>query len=191
MHPALILAILGAGLYVLNKANPEVLDFDYQAIVDIPRDSSGEFNYPPTKEEIKIAIQNSKWLYPGRAAVYIDRIRAAEIEQGIPEKLLGRLLYQESRFRADVIYGPPNRAGAQGIAQIIKKWHPSANPGDPWSSIDYAAKYLRECYNRFGDWKLALAAYNWGPSVLAAKGIGRAPLETRNYVYQISRDVLV
>lgn len=66
---------------------------------------------------------------------------------------------------------------------------------DPYKSTRAAARYLRDLRNRFGDWRLALAAYNAGGEAVE-KAIGRAatrdfsliaragilPLETRNYV---------
>jgi len=58
-----------------------------------------------------------------------------------------------------------------------------------------AARYLRDLYRQFGDWKLALAAYNAGENriqrIINKTGIrdfeemsrrGLLPLETRNYV---------
>ena len=52
---------------------------------------------------------------------------------------LAALIEQESGFRANA-YNP---SGATGIAQIIPKWHPEANPGvDPHADIMYAAKFL-------------------------------------------------
>jgi len=54
-----------------------------------------------------------------------------------------------------------------------------------------ACRFLRKLYNRYDDWFLAMAAYNWGPGNIdkAVKrgatsywGISRMPKETRNYV---------
>jgi Transglycosylase SLT domain len=65
----------------------------------------------------------------------------------------------------------------------------------PEHSTRAAARYLRDLYRQFGDWKLALAAYNWGEGkvqrVIDKTGLrnfdelarrGLLPLETRNYV---------
>jgi soluble lytic murein transglycosylase-like protein len=144
---------------------------------------------------------NVAWTPPDAAAPYLSAIRAAEMRHAMPKNLLARLLYQESRFRSDIISGAVvSSAGAVGIAQIIPRWHPGVNPLDPFASIDYAASYLASLRHRFGAWELALAAYNWGPTALAqalrADDVVQvlevsAPAETRAYVSEITRDVLV
>ncbi len=64
---------------------------------------------------------------------------------------------------------------------------------DPIKSSDAAARYLRDLYNVFQDWHLAIAAYNCGPGniVKAIKRSGKTtywgmyrylPRETRGYV---------
>ena len=66
---------------------------------------------------------------------------------------------------------------------------------DPEKSTRAAARHLRDLYNEFGDWYLAMAAYNSGPLTVqnAVKRTGYAdfwelyrrnvlPRETRNYV---------
>lgn len=67
---------------------------------------------------------------------------------------------------------------------------------DPEKSTEAACKYLKQLYNMFGDWELALAAYNSGPGNVR-KAIRRSgykrkfweiylylPRETRSYVPQ-------
>lgn len=67
---------------------------------------------------------------------------------------------------------------------------------DPEKSTEAAAKYLKALYKMFGDWEVALAAYNCGPGNVL-KAIRRSggkttfwgiydylPKETRNYVPQ-------
>lgn len=64
---------------------------------------------------------------------------------------------------------------------------------DPHAATDAAARYLADLYDRYGDWNLAIAAYNCGPGCVnkAVKRAGESdywvaakflPKETRNYV---------
>ncbi|WP_164521522.1 LysM peptidoglycan-binding domain-containing protein [Iodobacter ciconiae] len=66
---------------------------------------------------------------------------------------------------------------------------------DVVAATSAALDYLSGSYNQFGDWQLALASYNWGPTAVAravakneAASLGtqfidlRTPDETRNYV---------
>lgn len=151
---------------------------------------------PYTASAIRPDAARSIWSPPERAKPYLRCISIAEGKYNLPNGLLARLIYQECRYRPDIIDGRViSSAGAMGIAQIVPRWHPEAKPLDPEHSIDYAARYLSQLYKQFGDWQSALAAYNWGPgNVSRAKkqhGSGWlrcAPTETRNYVSQIGRD---
>lgn len=135
---------------------------------------------------------------------YASAIRDAEISNGIPQDLLARVLYQESRYRVDVITGA-NRSpvGATGIAQFMPdaaKDMGLIGPGydnrtNPFAAIPAAARYLRLMYNQFQNWPDALAAYNWGPGNVRnwkrAQGAYPQPMETSTYVAQITADVPV
>lgn len=143
-------------------------------------------------EDIARAFTPGPWQYPAAAAPYVPAIQAAEARHGIPDKMLGRLLYQESRFRADIITGRVSSpAGALGIAQFMPATaaEMGVDPLDPPAAIDAAGAYLRRLYNALGSWQLALAAYNWGIGNVQRKGIERAPAETRAYYTEILRDV--
>ena len=129
---------------------------------------------------------------------YANAIRDAENKWGIPQDLLARLLYQESRYRADVIDGEKRSpVGAIGIAQFMPAT--AADYGltdrtDPYASIDAAGHYLHDLYRMFNDWKSALMAYNWGPGNVLKYNRGEAvtvPIETSQYVAQITADVPV
>ncbi|MGL1887199.1 MAG: transglycosylase SLT domain-containing protein [Reichenbachiella sp.] len=74
---------------------------------------------------------------------------------------------------------------------------------DPWESTEAACKYLKSLYSMFGDWEMALAAYNTGPGNVR-KAIRRSgykktfwgifnylPRETRSYVPQYAAMVYV
>ena len=137
------------------------------------------------------------WTLPPSGLPYSPTLTLAEQRYQLPRGLLGRVAWQESRFRPDIIQGDTvSSAGAVGLMQIVPRWHPEVDPTDPIASIDYAAQYLRQLYDQFGDWQQALAAYNWGPTNLSMAiksyraGWRQAlPRETRDYIAEISRDV--
>ncbi|MGH3574705.1 MAG: lytic transglycosylase domain-containing protein, partial [Pseudonocardiaceae bacterium] len=57
------------------------------------------------------------------------------------------------------------------------------------AQIEEAGNYLSTLYHQFGDWSLAVAAYNAGPGNVQKYG-GIPPFtETQNYVAQIIADV--
>lgn len=151
--------------------------------------------FRPEKAHAVISKSKSTWQPPSSADPYLHLINKATRDYDLPPKLLARLLQQESSFLPEVIDGRRvSSAGAVGIAQIVPKWHPNVNPRIPSEAIDYAAKYLKTLYNRFGTWGDALAAYNWGQGNLSRYKKGELktmPRETVNYVNQISKDVLV
>lgn len=133
----------------------------------------------------------SPWKQKPNAALYLPRLRSAEVKYGLPEDLLARIAYQESRWRDDIVSGAKkSAAGAVGLMQIVPKWHPTVNPLDVSASIDYAAKYLRDLYQQFGSWKLAVAAYNAGPGNVRKYG-GIPPFdETQTYIKEVFGDLL-
>lgn len=115
-------------------------------------------------------------------------IEAAAAQQGLPPAFLTRLIWQESSFRPHVVSG----AGAQGIAQFMPGTAGErglADPFDPEQAIPKAAEFLADLKRRFGNLGLAAAAYNGGPSRVAAwlAGTGGLPYETRNYVEIVTR----
>lgn len=131
---------------------------------------------------------------PPAGQQYAETIRAAEQHHGIPETLLARVLWQESKFAPDVIDGRrASPAGALGIAQFMPATarQLGIDPLNPREAIPASAKYLRARYDQFGTWGAALAAYNWGQGNLAKRGIAKAPPETKAYVSEILADVTV
>lgn len=129
------------------------------------------------------------WVPP---AEYAGMIAAAEAQYGLPTNMLARLLYQESHYRDDIIRGDvTSSAGALGIAQFMPGTADDLgiDPLDPVQAIPAAARYLRQQFNTFGDWAMALAAYNWGPGNVRRKGLDAAPIETRLYYSSILSDI--
>src|SRR5438552_5669876 len=120
-------------------------------------------------------------------------------EEGVPQDLI-YLAQAESGFHPLAV----SRVGARGIWQFMasraRGYGLSHNMyvddrQDPEKSTRAAARHLKDLYNQFGDWYLAMAAYNSGPGRVqaAVKRTGYAdfwelyrrnvlPKETRNYV---------
>ncbi len=123
---------------------------------------------------------------------YAGMVAQAEAEYGVPSTMLERLLYQESRYRENIINGTVrSSAGAMGIAQFMPATAAQfgIDPLNPAQAIPAAARYLRQLHRRFGNWTEALAAYNWGQGNVSRRGLSSAPRETRNYYTQILADV--
>src|ERR1700726_4725456 len=134
-----------------------------------------------------------------RSGRYEDMIRRVLREEGVPQELI-YLAQAESGFHPLAV----SRAGARGIWQFMGSrargygLHRSLwvdDRQDPEKSTRAAAHHLKDLYAQFGDWYLAMAAYNSGPGTVqaAVKRTGFAdfwelyrrnvlPKETRNYV---------
>jgi membrane-bound lytic murein transglycosylase D len=134
-----------------------------------------------------------------RSGRYEDMIRRTLREAGVPQELI-YLAQAESGFHPLAV----SRAGARGMWQFMgsrakgygleRSWWVDDRQ-DPEKATRAAAHHLKDLYNEFGDWYLAMAAYNSGPGTVqsAVKRTGYAdfwelynrnvlPKETRNYV---------
>jgi hypothetical protein len=115
-------------------------------------------------------------------------IETAAAANDIPPDIFTRLIWRESSFRPHVV----SVAGAQGIAQFMpgtaQDWNLD-DPFDPEKAIPVSAAYLKALKQQFGNWGLALAAYNAGPKRLQ-DWFDKArflPPETEDYVRFITR----
>ena len=118
--------------------------------------------------------------YRGKRSDFIPHAREAARRYGIPEDLFLRLVQQESGWNPRA----RSHKGATGLAQLMPGTAAKlgVNPHDPVQNLHGGARYLRMMYNQFGNWRLALAAYNAGPGAVQ-KYNGIPPYrETRNYV---------
>jgi soluble lytic murein transglycosylase-like protein len=96
-------------------------------------------------------------------------------------KLLHALVTVESAYRTDAV----SPAGAGGLTQLMPATAKDlgvAHRLDPSANLSAGADYLARQLLRFGDLRLALAAYNAGPDRVAR--LGRIPNfpETQAYV---------
>ena len=132
----------------------------------------------------------------GRYQPMIERILA---EEGLPKELI-HLAQAESGFIPRAV----SRKAAGGMWQFVA-WRGQQygllqtkytdDRMDPEKATRSAARHLRDLYQEFGDWYLAMAAYNCGPNAIerAVEQTGYAdfwelrnrgvlPAETTNYV---------
>lgn len=147
---------------------------------------------PPSEPTPEPKVIGGDWVLPPEGDQYADLISSAAIAHGIDERLLGRVLWQESRFDPEVVSGRRlGGAGEIGIAQFMPTTAEDLgiDPLNIEQSINGAAKYLRQLYDRFGSWPKALAAFNWGQGNLSRKGFANAPESTKQYVAGVTRDV--
>ncbi len=141
--------------------------------------------------------------FPGSTLARFKRLRpvleAILGEEGVPKELAAVVLV-ESAARPDAL----SQRQARGLWQLMPgtaRQYGLRVEADHDERIDIeasahaAARYLRDLYARFGDWPLALAAYNAGQDAVerAMDGSGastfwqlsawrKLPEETRNYV---------
>ncbi len=143
-----------------------------------------------------------------RGGRYLPFIRKVFAEEGIPQDLAYTALV-ESAFKNTAL----SRAKARGMWQFIpatgrrfglqQDWWVDER-GDFEKATRAAARYLEELHGIFGDWNLALAAYNAGESKIV-RGIERYQVydfwslartsgirrETKNYVPMIHAAIVV
>ena len=134
-----------------------------------------------------------------RSGRYRPMIQRILDEEGVPQELI-HLAQAESGFIPRAV----SRAAAGGMWQFLswrgneyglKQTPYTDDRMDPEKATRAAAHHLRDLYHEFGDWYLAIAAYNCGPGTvekavertgyadfweLRARGV--LPAETTNYV---------
>jgi soluble lytic murein transglycosylase-like protein len=127
------------------------------------------------------------WLSLG--AAYVPSIESIGAQYGLPQYFLSAVAFQESSFNPSAT----NPSGASGMFQLMPQYYPGVDPFNWQQAAGAAAQSLAGYFNQFGDWQLALAAYNWGPGNLAnymntaqSVSITGLPSETQNYVTRIA-----
>ncbi len=142
---------------------------------------------------------------PPGAAELLPQLREAFVAEGLPPELVW-LAEVESTFNPEAC----SPVGARGLFQLmpatakelgLRTTLPDER-ADPGKSARAAAHYLKQLHDQFGDWPLALAAYNSGPGrvrrTLAAAGTNsfaaiaeNLSAETRMYVPKVLATVAV
>ncbi len=114
---------------------------------------------------------------------FLEVAKAAARKHGVPEDMFLRLVQQESGWNP----GAVSSKGATGLAQLMPATAAilGVDATNPHQNLEGGARYLRQMYDKFGSWRLALAAYNAGPGAVE-KHDGIPPYtETKNYVVAI------
>lgn len=114
---------------------------------------------------------------------YLEVAKTAARKHGVPEDLFLRLVQQESGWNPRAV----SQKGATGLAQLMPGTAAKlgVDIASPEENLEGGARYLRMMYDKFGTWRLALAAYNAGPGAVEEHG-GIPPYdETKNYVAAI------
>jgi soluble lytic murein transglycosylase len=156
------------------------------------RDTNGvlHFTDSPKKGGYRLYLRDRETGKPGRNTYtpdtydgYLDQASQA-YQLAFP--LLKAVVKVESDFNPRAV----SRKGAKGLMQIMPENYRQlqiADPFDPWQNIMGGAQYLRQMLDRYGDTRLALAAYNAGPSAVDRYAAIPPYPETTRYVDKVLR----
>ena len=110
----------------------------------------------------------------GRSNAEIDAaVSRAAYQTGLDPALIYAVIQTESSFRPDAV----SSAGAQGLMQLMPGTAVSVGVTDSfdiYQNVRGGSMYLSQLLERFGDVRLALAAYNTGPGRIGRLGITNA-----------------
>jgi soluble lytic murein transglycosylase-like protein len=160
-------------------------------------DGFAYFTNVPGAGRIKVGVQLTKELsISGSPIRSVNTARTVELsydpiiisageQLSVDPDLIRAVIKAESNFDSRAV----SPKGAQGLMQIMPLTARElgiADPFDPAENVRGGVRYLRSLLDTFnGDYSLALAAYNAGPSrVLNKRGIPAIP-ETQLYVKQV------
>lgn len=188
-------ADLGLDTAVARKYREEAM-LDSGVIFDLPVE---------VNDRVIVQLRTFKERIPSTFQRWLERKGRWEAE--FTSRLAARGMPQDLIYLAMIESGFNSRASSPAAATGIWQFIPSTGRRyglrvdrfvderrDPWKATDAALDFLSSLYMRFGDWRLAMAAYNCGEGCVD-RAIRRAghnnywqlpiPNETRNYVPRV------
>lgn len=146
------------------------------------------FTDTPTSSQYRLFFKekrDKKRLSLGSGSSYDQTIRIAADYHGLDPLLVKAVIRVESAFNPKAV----SSKGAKGLMQLMPDTLQDLGVTDPFhprENIMAGTRYLRMMLDRFdGEVRLALAAYNAGPSTVRRYGDVPPFPETQNYIRRV------
>ncbi len=177
---------LAEGLKLTGSTKSRTALFESQSrLIDdkLARQYSGSVKLTPKFKKGAVVDEVTPAYRGSYRGEYLEVAKAAARKHGVPEDLFLRLVQQESGWNP----GAVSHKGATGLAQLMPGTAETLGVDieNPEANLDGGARYLRMMYDKFGSWRLALAAYNAGPGAVEQHDGIPPYAETENYVKAI------
>ena len=154
-----------------------------RGILILARRDSGRSYIPGLTQNAAYALVPRN-RFPQSPKAFDELIARAAARHGLPPAMIKAVVKAESNFQPHAV----SDKGAQGLMQLMPATAEDLGvdqPFEPEDNVLGGSRYLREMYDRFGDWEHALAAYNAGPGAVDRFG-GIPPFaETQQYVERV------
>jgi soluble lytic murein transglycosylase len=140
---------------------------DYYESIQTIRRQYGRELYPQKDAELSAQLQ--PLLYP---TPYLEWVHYYSKKHTVPAAMIMAVMREESLFKTQSV----SKAKAVGLMQIMPQtgqeiatqlgvtWSGAQDLKDPKINIQFGTYYLSRLYKQFGNWELALMAYNAGPN---------------------------
>jgi len=167
-------------IFFLSNAEADIFRF---------RDKEGVWHFSNTQSDARYRLYLRTRGIGGKQYLkeYEDVIRKAAEQFGIEANLIKAIIKAESSFDPDAI----SESGAQGLMQLMPD---TANdmkvddPFDPEENIFGGTRYLSLLLQRFNqDKRLAIAAYNVGPTTVTKHNAVPPIPQTRRFVEKVMK----
>lgn len=167
-------------IFFLSNAEADIFRF---------RDKEGVWHFSNTRSDARYRLYIRTRGIGGKQYLkeYEDVIRKAAEQFGIDANLIKAVIKAESSFDPDAI----SESGAQGLMQLMPD---TANdmkvddPFDPEENIFGGTRYLSLLLQRFNqDKRLAIAAYNVGPTTVTKYNAVPPIPQTRRFVEKVMK----